>query len=122
MKKLPFVYLGLPAMAVVGSLTFVGRDNLRAAPATGDAPVGSPRVEIPAGSFRMGSDSGAADERPVHAVAGSAFALDRYEVTNARYAACVHAGACAAPALLSSFTRPTYFGEEAFTDYPVVHV
>jgi formylglycine-generating enzyme required for sulfatase activity len=44
------------------------------------------------------SDTGAPDERPIHHVSGSAFLMDRYEVTNARYAACVQAGACAAPA------------------------
>jgi len=32
-----------------------------------------------------GSETGAADEKPVHRVAGSAFVMDRYEVTNARY-------------------------------------
>ncbi len=122
MNKLAFVYLGLPAMAVVGSLTLLGRGNLRAAPASGDPPLGSARVAVPAGRFLMGSDTGAADERPVHPVAGAAFELDRYEVTNARYAACVQAGACTAPALTSSFTRPAYYGADAFADYPVVHV
>ncbi len=70
----------------------------------------------------MGSALGAADEQPVHRVSGSPFVLDRYEVTNARYAACVEARACSAPALASSFTRAQYFGAEAFADYPVVHV
>src|SRR5664279_20616 len=56
-------------------------------------------VHMPAGSFLMGSETGAADEKPVHRVTGSDFVLDRYEVTNARYQACVRAGACAAPSL-----------------------
>jgi formylglycine-generating enzyme required for sulfatase activity len=79
-------------------------------------------VHVPAGAFSMGSGSGAADEKPVHRVEGSAFVLDRYEVTNARYQACVDAGACAPPSLTSSNVRPQYFGNAVFADYPVIHV
>jgi eukaryotic-like serine/threonine-protein kinase len=119
MKKLALAVLGLPVVAVVGSLTMIGRKNVQAAP---DAPMGSKDVKVPAGAFNMGSDTGAPDERPVHRVSGSAFVIDRYEVTNARYAACMQAGACAAPALLSSFTRPAYFSAPELADYPVIHV
>ncbi len=42
-------------------------------------------VRIPAGCFRMGSDSGRADEKPVHEVCLSAFSMDVTEVTNAAY-------------------------------------
>jgi len=79
-------------------------------------------VRVPAGSFLMGSETGAADEKPVHRVQGSAFAMDRYEVTNARHQACVRAGACAPPSLSSSNTRAHYFDNPVFADYPVVHV
>jgi formylglycine-generating enzyme required for sulfatase activity len=79
-------------------------------------------VRVPAGSFLMGSETGAADEKPVHRVTGSAFVLDRYEVTNARYQACVRAGACAAPSLSSSNTRAHYFDDPTFADYPVIFV
>jgi formylglycine-generating enzyme len=119
MKKTPLVYLGLPVVAVIGGLTVFGRNMVSAAP---DVPLGTPRVEIPAGSFLMGSEAGAADERPVHRVSGSAFVIDRYEVTNTRYAECVRAGACSPPALASSFKRPAYFGAAEFADYPVIHV
>jgi formylglycine-generating enzyme required for sulfatase activity len=46
-------------------------------------------VLIPAGEFQMGDTftEGYADERPVHAVYVSPFYMDRYEVTNAQYAA-----------------------------------
>ena len=77
-------------------------------------------VHVPAGSFLMGSETGAADEKPVHRVTGSAFVLDRYEITNARYQACVRAGACAAPSLSSSNTRAHYFDDPTFADYPVI--
>jgi formylglycine-generating enzyme required for sulfatase activity len=43
-------------------------------------------VEVPAGAFLMGSDSGPADERPAHRVDLPAFRIDRYPVTNARFA------------------------------------
>jgi eukaryotic-like serine/threonine-protein kinase len=119
MKELRLLVLGLPVVAVVGGLTVIGRRNVHAAP---DVSLGTPSVEVPAGSFLMGSDTGAPDERPVHRVSGSTFVIDRYEVTNARYAACVRAGACSAPALLSSFKRPEYFGALEFSDYPVIHV
>lgn len=51
----------------------------------------SPMVPIPAGEFVMGGDGGAADERPAHPVAISAFRLEVTEVTNARFAAFVKA-------------------------------
>jgi formylglycine-generating enzyme required for sulfatase activity len=80
------------------------------------------RVTVPAGRFRMGSDGGAADERPVHAVSGPAFQIDRYEVTNARYAACLKAGKCAPPSLSGSNQRAHYFDDPGFADYPVIFV
>ncbi len=79
-------------------------------------------VAVPAGPFVMGSERGAADERPVHRVELSAFTLDRNEVTNRRYRRCVEAGACARPALTSSHLRPRYYGNVAFDDYPVILV
>jgi formylglycine-generating enzyme required for sulfatase activity len=42
-------------------------------------------VPIPAGSFMMGSEYGAKDEKPVHEVTLSAFWMDKYEVTNEKY-------------------------------------
>jgi formylglycine-generating enzyme required for sulfatase activity len=50
---------------------------------------------VPAGPFTMGSDRGGEeDEHPAHTVTLPAFWLDRTEVTNAAYAACVAAGSC----------------------------
>ena len=42
-------------------------------------------VLIPAGAFRMGSDIGKVDEKPVHTVYVDAFYIDVYPVTNADY-------------------------------------
>ena len=46
---------------------------------------------IPAGEFRMGSNSGGNDEKPVHSVYVDEFYMDTYEVTNAEYAAFLNA-------------------------------
>jgi formylglycine-generating enzyme required for sulfatase activity len=77
---------------------------------------------IQAGSFQMGSDKGAGDERPTHAVSLDAFYMDETEVTNSAYGACVKDGACPAPINAGSFTRPTYFDDPAFANYPVTSV
>jgi len=86
-------------------------------------------VFIPAGEFQMGCDPAhnggftcPKDELPLHTVAISAFFIDRYEVTNARYDECVRAGACRPPAVASSETREHYYDDPAFADYPVVQV
>jgi len=44
-------------------------------------------VYIPAGNFQMGSNEGEPDEQPIHTVYLDAFYMDKYEVTNAKYAA-----------------------------------
>jgi formylglycine-generating enzyme required for sulfatase activity len=50
---------------------------------------------VPAGSFTMGADAGGeGDERPAHTVTLAAFWLDKTEVTNASWDACVAAGRC----------------------------
>jgi len=42
-------------------------------------------VYVPAGSFKMGSDTGDSDEKPVHDVTLDAFWIDRTEVTNVMF-------------------------------------
>jgi formylglycine-generating enzyme required for sulfatase activity len=61
---------------------------------------------VPAGTFKMGADTGGeGDERPAHDVTVRAFWLDRTEVTQAAYDACVTAKVCTAPdpEILASF-------------------
>jgi serine/threonine-protein kinase len=102
---------------------------------------------VPAGSFVMGSDREMAryakelcaaasgelavavckmaafvNEQPAHRVGLAAFWIDRTEVTNGQYQLCVQAGACEPPALNSSFSRPSYYGDPSFDDHPVVNV
>ncbi len=108
---------------------------------------GAEMVLVPAGNFVMGSDremtqfarqlcqesSGAlavatcqaaafSDERPAHVVRLDGFWIDRVEVTNGQYEGCVTAGACNPPLLVSSFSRPDYYGTPAYGQYPVVNV
>ena len=47
---------------------------------------GAPMVLVPAGEFTMGSDKGDEDEAPVHRVQLHAFYIDKFEVTNGRFA------------------------------------
>jgi formylglycine-generating enzyme required for sulfatase activity len=83
-------------------------------------------VSIPAGTFQMGCDSSHdtcnSDELPLHTVSLDAYSIDKYEVTNAQYRACVNAGACPSPSSNASYTRPDYFTNPAYDDYPVVYV
>jgi len=80
----------------------------------------------PAGVFTMGCVPGDAacepDESPAHAVTLGAFALDRTEVTEAAYAACVAAGACTSPAATDRMGRPCPYDPPARAAYPVVCV
>ncbi|QKT06205.1 formylglycine-generating enzyme family protein [Gordonia sp. X0973] len=48
-------------------------------------------VEIPGGTFQMGSDGNYPEERPAHTRAVAAFALEKHPVTNARFAEFVDA-------------------------------
>lgn len=55
-------------------------------------------LRVPAGTFTMGADTGGeGDERPSHPVTLAAFWLDRTEVTQEAYDACVAAKACVPP-------------------------
>jgi formylglycine-generating enzyme required for sulfatase activity len=90
-------------------------------------------VLIPAGTFQMGcdvnnpaengcSESWQTAELPLHTVNLDTYYIDKYEVTNARYKACVNAGVCTAPAESRSYTRDEYYGTSTYADYPVIFV
>ena len=75
-------------------------------------------AQIPAACFEMGDHI----YQPVHNVCISAFEMDVYQVTNAEYAECVAAGVCTAPLYSYSNTRPSYYGNPAYDDFPVIWV
>jgi serine/threonine-protein kinase len=106
--------------------------NATAAPAGANAAPGSERtspdgmteVFVPQGSVQMGGIDSAAsgDEKPVHKVSLQAFWMDKLEVTNAMYLGCITAGGCQPPQAIKSETRPAYFNNPDFNDYPVIYV
>lgn len=72
---------------------------------------------IPGGTFTMGSDDGALQERPAHPETVAGFSMDKTEVTNGEYAQFVRETGYTAPShFLNGAPRP---GEE---DLPVVFV
>ena len=85
-------------------------------------------ILIPAGPFQMGCDDNnpaefcRPSELPLHTVNLDAYYIDEYEVTNARYQACVDAGVCTPPKQTDSITRDEYFGNPDYADYPVINV
>lgn len=90
--------------------------------------VSTDEVLVPAGQFLMGCADDIiprgcdSDTHPVHGVYLDAFYIDRTEVTNAQYAACVAAGACREPLSSASEKRPDYYIDPAYANYPVIHV
>ena len=108
----------------VESATWTFRTEAKA-----DPPDLAAMVEVPAGSFFMGCDrnnpaEGPCSEAwsynylddPVRIVEVDAFRIDKTEVTNQEYRACVDAGACDPP------LDPTLINKPEFDLYPVAFV
>ena len=82
---------------------------------------GVPMVLVSAGEFTMGSNDENDDAKPVHTVYLDAFYIDKYEIINALYKACADSGVCQ-PLRSDSVTRPNYYGNPQFDNYPVIFV
>jgi formylglycine-generating enzyme required for sulfatase activity len=86
-------------------------------------------IRIPAGEFKMGCDgmnNGGypcdSSELPLHDVYLDSYFIDKYEVSNEKYARCVNSGDCTRPEGYGSFTRGSYYDNSAFSSYPVINV
>jgi serine/threonine protein kinase len=78
---------------------------------------------IPAGEFTMGSnDTGDVGSRPAQTVKLDAFYIDKFEVTNEMYDACVYAVECRKPQQGGSATRNIYFANPVYAKFPVLYV
>ncbi len=84
-------------------------------------PKGVPMRLVPAGEFSMGSDNGETDEKPLHVIYLDDFYIDKYEVTNKLYKACVDAGVCQPPQDIRSYTHSSYYGNPKYDNYPFIN-
>ncbi len=85
-------------------------------------PVMDIMIEIPAGSFIMGSDTGDPDEAPAHEVDLPAFEIDRFEVTNADFAQFVEATGYQTDAEKEGRSKNWRDDAEGKDNHPVVRV
>src|SRR5215213_575053 len=83
---------------------------------------GVPMAYVPQGVFAMGNDRGSPDEQPIHRVNLDSFYIDKFEVTNGFYKACVEAGVCQPVRNKSSAIRSRYYDDSDFDTFPVIFV
>ncbi|MEW6202571.1 MAG: SUMF1/EgtB/PvdO family nonheme iron enzyme [bacterium] len=86
----------------------------------------NPWITVPAGDFVMGcataDGSCYTNESPKHTVTLPQYKIQKYEVTNAQYKACVTASACTVPSNANSYNRTPYYGNATYDNYPVIYV
>ncbi len=118
-------------LAKTSILTLIPQPTKTSIPPTPTLSIGSTMISlkdsmtlmyVPAGNFMMGSNSGNANEQPVHTVYLDAFWIDQTNVTNKMYALCVNVGFCEHPTNKSSNTRSSYYGNLQYDNYPVIWV
>jgi formylglycine-generating enzyme required for sulfatase activity len=80
----------------------------------------TPLIAVPAGTYVV-SDPASSDGR-FRNVAIAAYAIERHEVTNRDYRRCWEEGGCPSPSSFDSQSRPGYFANRSFDDFPVVNV
>lgn len=83
---------------------------------------GARMLYVSGGIFRMGIDDGERDEGPSQLVRLSPYFIDETEVTNDQYSQCVAAGVCEPPDRATASYHETYYGDDAFAEYPVIFV
>ena len=85
MKATSWLGVLLSIILIVSAASCQRVDRSEVTPAIITTKTGIEMVQIPAGSFEMGSTRGEANEVPVHEVWVDAFLIDRYEVTQEVY-------------------------------------
>ncbi|RMG44731.1 MAG: formylglycine-generating enzyme family protein [Acidobacteria bacterium] len=105
----PILFLAAASAAVVA---------LALGTSGGSSPPGAPQVLVPGGRIALGSEIGPDDERPVHEVVLSPFALDRYEVTNREFSRFVDATGYVTSAERKGYCWGYRPGETAFEPVP----
>ncbi len=93
------------------------------------SPLPEDMVVVPRGLFTMGCEYHSlyyencdSPEEPAHSVFLDLYWIDKYEITNAQYAACEAAGACTSPHSVNSWTRFPYYSDPTYASYPVIWV
>jgi len=79
-------------------------------------PKGAEMVLVDEGVFIMGNDSGGGDKSPAHIASLSNFYIDKFEVTNQNYQACVEDLGCELPKNTIYYVLPSY------GNHPAVYV
>ncbi len=107
--------IGIGGFVILKSLT--GKEGPGPSPSPTVAPRKAELVAINGGAFRMGRDTGPAEETPAHPVSVQPFMMDRTEVSNSEYAEFV--AATNRPAPSHWVNNKPVFGQEM---WPVVNV
>ncbi len=120
--------IGLLLLGLVGGALYTTHLAAAGEWATPKAAILSEEVYVPAGEFLMGCSTDTTspvtcdgDAQPIHAVYLDAFYIDKTEVTNAHYVACVAAGACSPP-LDETPKHPSIYTDPALANHPVVYI
>ncbi len=74
-------------------------------------------IDIPEGSFEMGSEKGFSNELPLHTVDVPGFEMTKTQVTVAQYNECVTSGECTQPS--TEDTRCNWVDKDAKANHPV---
>ncbi len=78
---------------------------------------------IPSGIVFIGSNLTECNyDHPMHEAYVDSYYIDIYEVTNRSYQECVLAGICLEPVGMDSLTRPYYYGNADYYDFPVINI
>ena len=84
----------------------------------------APMVEVPAGTYVISdpASSNPAESGRFRTVTLLAYTIDQHEVTNLAYRRCWEQKICPTPSSFDSQSRPGYFVDRSFNDFPVVNI